>query len=364
MADQSPKKATSSGGTGSSKKSATSGGGGEKKKRRLGRGLGSLIPVPVEAPASSQSVAPPPATGEVPLSSSGIEVPQRSVASAAVPEQAEPTFEEGGQLQRLGVDSIVPNAYQPRQEFDSKALDELAASIQQSGLVQPIVVRSTGNPASWELVAGERRLRAMKQLGWVDVPALVMEVGDREAAELALVENVHREDLNPVERAQGLARLRDGFSLTQKALAERVGLDRSSVANLLRILELDEFSLAAVKRGSLSLGHAKALLAIDEPTVRRATAAASINGNWSVRELERRVRALLDSASMEPGTEKSPITTRQANVVDLERRLTESLGLRVQISLGRKKGTGTIRIGFETLEEFDHLTERLGLPGS
>ena len=341
---------------GSPKASTESGAPGEKKKRRLGRGLGSLIPVAVDSGRSASTKATPPTA----FASPGLEVPHSMDPRPMTPPEGSDSEPSGG-VQRLDVAHIVPNAYQPRQEFEPKALDDLAASIERSGLVQPIVVRSTGNTESWELVAGERRLRAMKQLGWSDVPALVMDVDDREAAELALIENVHREDLNPVERAHGLARLRDGFTMTQKDLAERVGLDRSSVANLLRILELDDFSLAAVKRGSLSLGHAKALLGIEEPTVRRATAAAAINGGWSVRELERRVRALLQSSSTEPGAEKSPITTRQANVVDLERRLTESLGLRVQIALGRKKGTGKIQIGFETLEEFDHLTDRLGL---
>ena len=328
----------------------------EKKKRRLGRGLGSLIPVPVD-PAAAAVKSPP---QDRSLSSPGLEVPQAlqdtPPTSAAESESSPPTG-----IRRLELSSIVPNAYQPREEFAEGALDELAASIKQSGLVQPIVVRSTGNTGSWELVAGERRFRAMKQLGRSEVPAIVVEADDQEAAELALIENVHREDLNPVERARGLMRLREVFGLTQKALAERVGLDRSSIANLLRILELDDFSMAAVKRGSLSLGHAKALLSISDTTVRRATAAAAVNGGWSVRELERRVRVLLQSSSTEPGATASPITTRQANVVDLERRLTEALGLRVQITLGRKKGTGKIQIGFETLEEFDHLTERLGL---
>lgn len=355
MADHAARKSASKT-SGSPQESASAGAPGEKKKRRLGRGLGSLIPVPVDSGRSVHSKAVPPAA----LASPGLEVPHSMDPGPAIGSGQLSSKSEGG-VQRLDAASIVPNTYQPRQEFEPGALDDLAASIERSGLVQPIVVRSTGNMGSWELVAGERRLRAMKQLGWRDVPALVMEVDDREAAELALIENVHREDLNPVERAQGLARLRDGFAMTQKDLAERVGLDRSSVANLLRILELDDFSLAAVRRGTLSLGHAKALLSIEEPAVRRATAAASINGGWSVRELERRVRALLQSSSIEPGAEKSPITTRQANVVDLERRLSDSLGLRVQIALGRKKGKGKIQIGFETLEEFDHLTDRLGL---
>ena len=368
MADQTPSSSPPPEHSDAKGAATKKGRGTEKKKRRLGRGLGSLIPVPVDSSASVAPASPPasaPAASadlpDRPLSSPGLEVPHiAGVAPPSTGGQPDPASPSG--VRRLPLSSIVPNTYQPREEFAEASLDELAASIKQSGLVQPIVVRSTGNPDSWELVAGERRFRAMKQLGRSEVPAIVVEADDQEAAELALIENVHREDLNPVERARGLMRLREVFGLTQKALAERVGLDRSSIANLLRILDLDDFSMAAVRRGSLSLGHAKALLSISDTAVRRATAAAAVNGAWSVRELERRVRALLQSSSTEPGEVKGPITTRQANVVDLERRLTEALGLRVQITLGRKKGTGKIQIGFETLEEFDHLTERLGLP--
>ena len=179
---------------------------------------------------------------------------------------------------------------------------------------------------------------------------------------MALIENLQREDLNPLDRASALATLRDDFGLSQAALAERVGLDRSSVANLLRILELDEFCAAAVRRGALSLGHAKALLALTDDVLRRTTAAATLNGGWSVRELERRIRHLQDASK--PGSDtstKSPITKKQANVVDLERRLGELLGMRVSISLGRKKGSGKLQVEFASLEEFDSLTERLGL---
>ena len=261
------------------------------------------------------------------------------------------------------IESVVPNAYQPREDFDESAIRDLAGSIERSGLMQPLVVRSTGNTGAWELVAGERRFRAMQSLGRDQVPVIALEVDDQAAAELALIENVHREDLNPIERARGLARLRDTFGLTQKALSERVGLDRSSVANLLRVLDLDDFSLAAVRRGTLSLGHAKALLSLTDQVVRRATAAAAVNGGWSVRELERRVRSLVHDKSLATSKagDSSPITTRQANVADLEKRLTETLGMRVQIVLGRKKGTGKVQFSFETLEEFDSLTERLGL---
>ena len=327
-----------------------------KKKRRLGRGLGSLIPVPVEAPADATTAE----SGATSLASPGLEVPG---VEAPIRSSSQSSADGGGvDVQRLPVESIVANTYQPRASFEVEPLEQLAASIKRSGLMQPIVVRSTGNPGQWELVAGERRLRAVKSIGQAEVPALVVEATDQEAAELALIENVHREDLNPIERASGLLKLHEGFGLTHKQLAERVGLSRTSITNLLRILELDDFSRAAVQRGSLTLGHAKALLSISDPAIRRSTAAAAVNGGWSVRELERRVRTLLGTEQGETSEIKSPITSRQANVEDLERRLTEALGLRVRIALGRKKGTGAIQVRFETLEQFDHLTERLGLP--
>ena len=389
-------------GTGVGSKNAASGA--PKKKRRLGRGLGSLLSSPVDVTTGvprSTGNAPAPSPGaqsgrvkSTSLSSPGLEVPgltdpdledsghessglesSDQGASAAdsgdsLTQSSAPPLgsvssvaHDGLQVSMISVDTVVANTYQPREDFDETALRELAASIERSGLMQPLVVRSTGNTGTWELVAGERRFRAMKFLGRDQVPVIALDVDDQAAAELALIENVHREDLNPIERARGLARLRDTFGLTQKALSERVGLDRSSVANLLRVLDLDDFSLAAVRQGTLSLGHAKALLSLTDQVVRRATAAAALNGGWSVRELERRVRSLSqgDSLSAPKAGDVSPITTRQANVADLEKRLTETLGLRVHIVLGRKKGTGKVQLSFETLEEFDHLTERLGL---
>lgn len=394
-------------GTGVGSKSAASGP--PKKKRRLGRGLGSLLSSPVDVstgvprstgntPAPSQRV-PSGRVKSASLSSPGLEVPGLADPGLGDTGPGNPGLEDSGledsahdapvagsgdsptqspapplggvssvahdglQVSMISVDAVVANTYQPREDFDETALRELAASIDRSGLMQPLVVRSTGNTGTWELVAGERRFRAMKFLGRDRVPVIALDVDDQAAAELALIENVHREDLNPIERARGLARLRDTFGLTQKALSERVGLDRSSVANLLRVLDLDDFSLAAVRQGTLSLGHAKALLSLTDQVVRRATAAAALNGGWSVRELERRVRSLSQGQSLSSpeARDNSPITTRQANVSDLEKRLTETLGLRVHIVLGRKKGTGKVQLSFETLEEFDHLTERLGL---
>ncbi|MCH2143844.1 MAG: ParB/RepB/Spo0J family partition protein [Phycisphaerales bacterium] len=368
----------SSGSTGNTSDKAST----KPKKRRLGRGLGSLLSVPVDVDsgvprgteesgrkATRRAASKVGAVAEAVRGLAGgregdqkDEVP----ASAGVNEEASGDSELT-QVQLLEVSLIQPNRHQPRTEFDEEALQELAQSIGQSGLMQPIVVRSTGNSGElpWELVAGERRLRAIKILDRTVVPALVIEADDRASAELALIENLQREDLNPLDRAAALANLRDTFGLNQGELAERVGLDRSSVANLLRVLELDDFCAAAVRRGTLSLGHAKALLAISDDVLRRTTAAASLNAGWSVRELERRIRHLQGGAEGRSGGGKDrPITSKQANVVDLERRLGEILGMRVNITLGRKKGCGKLQVEFNSLEQFDTLTDLLGLgPG-
>jgi ParB family chromosome partitioning protein len=367
---------------------------GKVKKRRLGRGIGSLLSVPVDvnsgAPvqaANPEQGTPSPKTGGRlgamaeavrGLTGGGDSPQQQQPAAAAQPQnrdsqgssetEGDTTSPADGPVETLvrllPIDAIVPNRNQPRTGFDEEALKELAGSIDRSGLMQPVVVRSPGNSGEqgWELVAGERRLRALKLLGRTGVPAIVIEADDQEAAEMALIENLQREDLNPLDRAAALANLRDGFGMSQTVLAERVGLDRSSVANLLRILELDEFCAAAVRRGTLSLGHAKALLAISDDVLRRTTAAAALNAGWSVRELERRVRHLQGPPSERQAVRGAgPISTKQANVVDLERRLGEILGMRVHITLGRKKGSGKLQVEFNSLEQFDTLTDRLGL---
>ena len=369
------------------------------KKRRLGRGIGSLLSVPVDVdsgvpvPAAEPAPAVEPAATPAPKSGGRLGAMADVVrglagggdAPAAKEKAPEPMPETAPAPSRVGkgasaegssldpdetvvrllpIDALEPNRHQPRTGFDEEALQELAGSIERSGLMQPVVVRSPGNSdeAGWEVVAGERRLRALKLLDRRVVPAIVIEADDQEAAEMALIENLQREDLNPLDRAAALANLRDGFGLSQADLAERVGLDRSSVANLLRILELDEFCAAAVRRGTLSLGHAKALLAISDDVLRRTTAAAALNAGWSVRELERRVRHLQGPPSEKQAVRGAgPISTKQANVVDLERRLGEILGMRVHITLGRKKGSGKLQVEFNSLEQFDTLTDRLGL---
>src|SRR5256885_11647874 len=214
-----------------------------------------------------------------------------------------PTREEAereGSLVELAIADIRPNPYQPRRDVDPGALEELQASIRKAGLLQPVVVRpAPGGARGFELIAGERRMRACQALGWEKIPAVKREVDDRTVLTLALVENLQRDDLSPVDEARGYDRLIAEFSLTQQDVADAVGRDRSTVANALRLLKLPEAVLAMAHCGDLTLGHARALLALEDP--RSATTLAREAGaqGLSVREIEDPVRG--GAASLRPG---------------------------------------------------------------
>lgn len=319
-------------------------------RRRLGRGLGSLLaaPVKIEHPAVP-AAAPRPNTS----SKQPIDTPARD-ADAAHDEA----------VHSIDVQRIAPNPKQPRQHFDEQALHALAASIAASGLMQPIIVRRTskqGGPATYEIIAGERRWRAAQLAGLDRIPAIVRDVDDRTAAELSLVENIQREDLNPMERADAFRRLIDEFGLSQQEVAQRVGLDRSSVSNHLRLHELDDATKQAVRQGLLNLGHAKALLGIPNIAHRRALAAQALRMGWSVREVERRAKLALAAT---PATDAPPAASRRlspaaANAADLERRLSEHLGTKVQLHPGRTGGSGKLIIEFFNLDQFEGLLRRM-----
>jgi ParB family chromosome partitioning protein len=259
------------------------------------------------------------------------------------------------------VEQVIANRRQPRTDFDDTALSALAESIRTAGLMQPIMVRPHGS--GFELIAGERRWRAAKLIGLKSIPAVVRPVDDQTAAELAIIENVQREDLNPIERAKALRRLADEFSLTHQQIAEKVGLDRASVSNLLRLSDLDPSTSEHVRAGRLSQGHAKALLGIVDVSARSQLAARAMKEEWSVRELERRVQLVQKGGAVVPrGTTTTPkdVTARDANVADLERQLAEHLGTRVRIQLGRKKGSGRLTVDFYSLDQFDGLMQKMG----
>jgi len=257
------------------------------------------------------------------------------------------------------VKAIRPNTHQPRQVMDDAALESLANSIRQAGLMQPIIVRPDATrPGSFELVAGERRWRAAQRIGLETIPAIVRAVDDRAAAELALVENIQREDLNPIDRAEAFERLLHEFQLTHQDLAERIGLDRSTITNFTRLNSLDPYTREMVRAGKLSLGHAKVLLAVTSDKIRGDVAANVVRQDLSVRALELEIERLRSSSS--EAIKPTAKTSRQTHLADLERRLSEHLGTKVRLRSGAKKGTGSVTIEFYSLDQFDGLMERLG----
>ena len=345
---------------------------------KLGRGLGSLIPVPIQRPAAPVSsdvaaAANPPVPATIEVGSApvrGSEAADASVARARVITAVEPKPSVNARATDGNGDHVVvfipvraiqPGKYQPRGSLDPAALETLARSIEQSGLMQPVVVRAVpGDPGRYELIAGERRWRAMDRLGKTEIPAIVQVVDDRQAAELSLIENLQREDLNPMDRASALRRLADEFSMTHQDLACRVGLDRATVSNLLRLNELDATTAGHVRTGAISMGHAKVLLGVGDVTRRRAYAEQVASHAWSVRELEAAVR---EGGSVPRGTTARKGATKSAHLADLRRQLEEHLGTRVDIRVGRKKGAGELRIQFFSLDEFDGLMHRIGFKG-
>ncbi|PYQ24705.1 MAG: hypothetical protein DMF79_01025 [Acidobacteria bacterium] len=280
------------------------------KRRALGKGLSALLPIPE------------PEGGAVPFSEPG---------SAEVP-----------------IDHLDPNPFQPRSALDPARLGELAASLRESGMVQPILVRRVGE--RYQIIAGERRWRAAQQIGLPTVPVVVREVPDERLLELALVENIQRQELTPLEEAQAFQRLQEEFRLTQEEVARRVGRERSTIANTLRLLRLPRELRDLLTTGRLDAGHARALLALDEAEEQVALGREVARKGLSVREVERRV-ALLRAPR------KRTSSRRDANTRAAEERLRAALGTRVRI--GRRGKGGTLRIPFSSEAELNRLFDLL-----
>jgi ParB family chromosome partitioning protein len=261
-------------------------------------------------------------------------------------------------VRRIPVTAIAPNPFQPRREFAEEELADLTASLRENGLLQPIVVRpaTEGSQAQYELVAGERRWRAAMRLGWKDIPATVRAMDDRTLLVLALVENMQRSELSPIEEAEGLKRLADEFSLSQQQIAEVVGRDRSTVANTMRLLQLPPSVRQLVNDGRLSAGHARALLSLDHEHRIAELARQAVEEGWSVREVEERV------ARGRPGARKARKAAvpreRGASERMLEEELQRVLGTEVKIHAGRGM-RGRIEIPFFGAEDFERLFELL-----
>jgi ParB family chromosome partitioning protein len=259
------------------------------------------------------------------------------------------------------LDRVVPNPHQPRQRWDDGSLDGLAASIREQGVMQPIVVRPAPTGEGYELIAGERRWRAAQRAGLAAVPALLRELNDAESAQWALVENVQREDLNAMDRAEAVQSLVDQFELTHAEVAERLGLQRATITNLTRLLSLAPTVREMVRDGLLSMGHARALAGLSDPKHQAAIAERVVREGLSVRQVESAVRAFHVEPPAVPAT---PAPAPPAHLAELERNIADRLGLRVRLRTGRKKGTGSLEIKFTSLNDFDALLHKLGLDAS
>lgn len=258
-----------------------------------------------------------------------------------------------GDIREIEIGKIIPNRYQPRQYFDPEALASLAASLKSHGLIQPITVRKEEN-GRFELIAGERRWRAAQLAGLAAIPAIVKPVQDQELMEWALLENVQREDLNPIEKAQAYQRLISEFSLTQEAIAARMGIDRSSVANFLRLLLLPESLWGSIADGVLTMGHAKALLSLERKEDQLRIAEEIKAKGWSVRQVEALVQKMKREARPEPS--KAP-RSAAPEAAELESRLRLALGTKVRL-VQQGKG-GEIRIEYYSFEDLDRILEKL-----
>lgn len=271
-----------------------------------------------------------------------------------------PESEAGGAaIRSLPVSSIAPNPFQPRREFSEEELEDLTGSIRENGLLQPIVVRpaaSRGGAVRWELVAGERRWRACMRLGWREVPAMVREVDDRTLLVLALVENLQRAELSPLEEADGFRRLAEEFSLTQQQIAEMVGRDRSTIANSLRLLNLPTSVRRLVESGQLSAGHARALLGLANERDIVALANEAVDQGLSVRELEARVKQGGRPRVRRSRPQAGAGEGADPNVAALEEELQRALGARVRIKVGRGN-RGRIEIPWLDAEDFERIFE-------
>jgi ParB family chromosome partitioning protein len=302
-------------------------------RNALGRGLGALI--------RDTEVATPPPPPTTAMST--------GQATAAAPAQAPAVT--GAPLQ-VDIDLLDPSPFQPRTRFAETALEELAQSIRSSGIIQPLVARKIGS--RYQLIAGERRWRAAQRAQLLRVPVVLREVGDEQALELTLVENIQREDLNPIEQARAFERLLEQFHLTQDEVASRTGKDRATVANSVRLLSLDETFLEWIEEGKMTAGHGRGLLAVADPKLRMELAQKAIRGKLTVRQLEkmatRRARGRTPQAvlgTLDPN--------RQAAIDELQKHI----GTRVRVQMPRKGRAGELTLEFYDEEQLNGLYERL-----
>ena len=338
-----------------------------KIQSRLGRGLGSLISgdltadaAPQKKPSAPQArrAAAPKKRAKKKQAKPTKKTPPPAAAKPKPTPQAKPSLPD---FVEIDLKAIEPNPYQPRKDYDLQQVEELAESIRAEGLLQAIVVRPEGK--KFQLIAGERRWRACQQLKLPKIPARVIEASDSSSAVMALVENLQREALNPLDEALGYASLMADFDLTQEMVAQRIGKARASIANALRLLQLDEDIQGYLKKNLLSVGHAKVLLGVSDAAQRKIVARRAVEEKLSVRELERS----LTKNSFGKGTgqplaplrDTQPTDSHNLALRDLEKRLTSKIGTRVQIRHNSKRGQ--LVIDYHGNEDLQRLLELFGL---
>ena len=260
-----------------------------------------------------------------------------------------------GLIREIDINKIKANPYQARTVFNQQELEELANSIKANGLIQPILVRPSGQ--GYEIIAGERRFRASQMAELLKIPAIIRKASDEQSHEWSIIENIHRVDLNPIERAKAYKEYLNSFSITQSQAAERLGEDRSVIANYLRLLDLPNEIKQMLVEGSLSMGHARAILALPTDDMRRKLANRAMAGRLSVREVEKLVRRYLTNTDQEKNITK----TKSPHISDLENRLSSQLSTKVNIETRKNSNRGKIIIEFYSLDEFDGIIERIGL---
>jgi ParB family chromosome partitioning protein len=303
------------------------------RPRHLGRGLESLLaPHGQQPPSQMQHDSADASTGPGPSDSH----PSTSLAE-------------------IRLDAIGPNPYQARRHWDQQKLAELAESIQANGLVQPVSVRKAGT--GYQLIAGERRFRAFQLLGRETIPAIVRHTTDAQQLEWSLVENIHRDDLNPIDRARAYQAYLSTFGTTQSEAASRLGEDGSVICNYLRLLDLPQELQQMLVNGDISMGHARAILALPTDELRRKLANKAMVRRLSVREVERQVRRYI--TDLQPP--QASASAKMPHVADMESRISTALGVRVRIDLKRNGRQGKIIVEFRSLDDFDRITERLGI---
>jgi len=283
------------------------------------------------------------------------------VASAAgVPADESAQGQPSGMLVReLPIAHIIANPHQPRTSFEEESLRELADSVRAHGILQPIIVRSCG-PARYELVAGERRLRAARLAGLETVPALVRELTDQESFETALIENLQRQDLAPLERAAAYQHYLDTFGGTIEDLANKLCESRASVANYLRLLKLRPEVCYLLGSGELGMGQARALAGVVDPQRQLALAKLAARRNLSVRQVEALVRSVTELSESQMEAITAEDSGRRRHLADLEEKLSKASGLRVEVRCGKRKNCGRVIIHYQDLEQFDRIAELLG----